>query len=165
MHVQPSSRARCLIFGQTIHLLPFYMCVNSEWSDKTAQMRRLAWAVAGCLCDKYHNLMSWLIWATTRQNQQSGCASSEDWDQPGHPPSLISVGIRPVWSESSLATWRKLGSLATHWAHSEDSDQTGRMPGLIWVFTGRTVILLVLSCCGSFMLFLSFFCLFQHFCF
>ena len=51
----------------------------------------------------------------------------------------ISLGIRPVWSESSLSAWRKLGSLATHWAHSEDSDQTGRMPRLIWVFAGRTV--------------------------
>ena len=27
---------------------------------------------------------------------------------------------------------------ATHWAHIEDSDQTGRMPRLIWVFSGRT---------------------------
>ena len=26
----------------------------------------------------------------------------------------ISLGIHPVWSESSLPTWRKLGSLATH---------------------------------------------------
>ena len=49
----------------------------------------------------------------------------------------ISLGICPVWSESSLCARRKLGSLATHWAHSEDSDQTGRMPRLIWVFTGR----------------------------
>ena len=57
----------------------------------------------------------------------------------------ISLGICPVWSESLLSAWRKLGSLATHWAHSEDSDQTGRMPRLIWVFAGRTVILLVLS--------------------
>ena len=32
----------------------------------------------------------------------------------------ISLGIHSVWSESSLSTWRKLGSLATHWAHSED---------------------------------------------
>ena len=32
----------------------------------------------------------------------------------------ISVSIRQVWSESSLSAWRKLGSLATHWAHSED---------------------------------------------
>ena len=53
----------------------------------------------------------------------------------------ISLGILPVWSESSLSAWRKLGSLATQWAHSEDSDQTGQMPRLIWVFVGRTVIL------------------------
>ena len=37
----------------------------------------------------------------------------------------ISMGIRPVWSVSSLSAWRNLESLATHWAHSEDSDQTG----------------------------------------
>ena len=62
----------------------------------------------------------------------------------------ISLGIRPVWSESSLSAWRKFGSLATHWAHSEDSDQSGRMPRLIWVFAGRSVILLVLSRGGSY---------------
>ena len=50
----------------------------------------------------------------------------------------ISLGIRPVWSEPLLSAWRKLGSLATHWAHSEDSDQTGRLPRLIclrWAHT------------------------------
>ena len=46
---------------------------------------------------------------------------------------------------SSLSAWRKLGSLANHWAHSKDSDQTGRMPRLIWVFAGRIATLLVLS--------------------
>ena len=61
----------------------------------------------------------------------------------------ISLGIRPVWSESSLSAWRKLGSLATHWAHSKDSDQTGQMPRLIWVFAGHTLIFLFLSSCGS----------------
>ena len=30
-------------------------------SGETAHMRRLAWAFAGRLFDKYHNLMSWLI--------------------------------------------------------------------------------------------------------
>ena len=49
----------------------------------------------------------------------------------------ISLGIRLVWSESLLSAWRKLGSLATHWEYSKDSDQTGRMPRLIWVFAGR----------------------------
>ena len=32
----------------------------------------------------------------------------------------ISLGIHPVWSESSLSAWRKLGSLTTHWVYSED---------------------------------------------
>ena len=58
----------------------------------------------------------------------------------------ISLGIRPDWSESSLSAWRKL---ATHWAHSEDSDQTGRVPRLIWVLAGHTATLLVLSRGGS----------------
>ena len=65
----------------------------------------------------------------------------------------ISLGIRPIWSESSLSAWRKLGSLGslrTHWTHSEDSDQTGLMPRLVWVLTGRIVTLLVLSCRGLF---------------
>ena len=62
----------------------------------------------------------------------------------------ISLGILPVWSESSLSAWRNLRAWATHWAQSEDSDQTGRMPRLIWVFAGRTLIVLVLSFRGSF---------------
>ena len=58
--------------------------------------------------------------------------------------------LRSAWTSSQsdqslLSTWRRLGSLATHWVHSEDSDQTVRMPRLIWVFVGCTVILLVLS--------------------
>ena len=61
----------------------------------------------------------------------------------------ISLGIRPVWSESSLcAQWVAKEPSFLH-ADSEDSDQTGRMPRLIWVFAGRTLILLVLSCRGS----------------
>ena len=66
-----------------------------------------------------------------------------------HPVKTDQPGIRPVWSESSLSTWRNPWSLATHSVHIEDSDQTGRMPRLIWVFAGRTFILLVLPCRGS----------------
>ena len=67
------------------------------------------------------------IWAATWQNQQNDSAPSEDLEQPGHPPSLISVfavrmkkawvlsyplsaqgrlirlGGCPGWSESSLS--------------------------------------------------------------
>ena len=47
----------------------------------------------------------------------------------------ISLGIRPVWSESSLwAQWLAKDPSFIH-ADIEDSDQTGRMPRLIWVFT------------------------------
>ena len=66
----------------------------------------------------------------------------------------ISLGIRPVWSESLLSAWRKLGSLTTHWAHSEDFDQTVWMPRLIRVFAGRTVSLFVLSWDGSYVRFM-----------
>ena len=41
-------------------LIPYFMCANSEDSGETGQMHRLAQAFAGCLCDKYHYLMSWL---------------------------------------------------------------------------------------------------------
>ena len=64
-----------------------------------------------------------MIWAASRQNQQNGICASEDSDQPGHPPSLIRV-------------------FATHWAHSEGSDQTRRLHRLIWVFAGRICLLI-----------------------
>ena len=78
---------------------------------------------------KRKSARAWHKWADTWQKQQNDCASSE---------TQITLGICSVWSESSLSTGRKLGSLATHWWHSEDSDQTGRMSRLIWVFAGRT---------------------------
>ena len=50
----------------------------------------------------------------------------------------ISLGIRPVWSESSLcAKWVAKDPSFLHLG-CEDSDQTWRMPRLIWVFAGRT---------------------------
>ena len=55
----------------------------------------------------------------------------------------ISLGIRPVWSESSLCAQCVANDPRFLHADSEDSDQTGRMPRLIWVFAGRTFILLV----------------------
>ena len=50
-------------------------------------------------------------WASARQNLQKGMGAQ--WR------------LRSAWAstrsdQSSLSAWRKLGSLATHWAHSED---------------------------------------------
>ena len=80
----------------------------------------------------------------------------------------VNLGIRPVWSESSLSTRGKLRSLAIIIAHSEASDQTGRMPRLIWVFAGskdhfvgfvmRKLILLCLTCVNK-----TDFCYFEGF--
>ena len=61
----------------------------------------------------------------------------------------ISLGIRPVWWESSQCAQWVAKDLSFLHADSEDSDQTGRMPRLIWVFAGHTAILLVLLCRGS----------------
>ena len=70
------------------------------------------------------------IWAATWQNQQSGCVSSEDSDQPGHPPSLISVfaaRMKKPWILSyPLSAQRRLSSdwadaqadLSLRWAHT-----------------------------------------------
>ena len=77
------------------------------------------------------------IWATLWRNQQNDCASSEDSDQPGHLPSLISLCCRcPGWSESLLCTQWVAQDLSFLHVDSENSDQTGRM--LIWVFAGHT---------------------------
>ena len=74
------------------------------------------------------------MWAASWQNQQSGiCAQRTQISL----PSLIrvfAVRMKKAWFFSYPLS------------ASEDSDQTGRMPRLIWVFTGRTVALLVLSC-------------------
>ena len=56
---------RCLNFGRTLRLLPYFMYANSEGSGETARMRRLTWAFAGRLCDKYQNFMSWLLFLWT----------------------------------------------------------------------------------------------------
>ena len=94
----------------------------------------------------------WLKWVNIQPKPGTNTKWAASWQnqQNVHPAkSQISLGICPVWSESSLFAGRKLGSLATHWAQSEDSDLTGWMPRLIWVFAGRTSTLLVLSWGGS----------------
>ena len=50
------------------------------------------------------------IWATSWQNQQMVCAPSEDSDQPGHPPSLISVFV-----VRSMGSWGHNVSLCGKW--------------------------------------------------
>ena len=52
--------ARCLNFGQTLSISILYVCKQRRlWRDCAEAW--LAWAFTGPLCDKYHNLMSWII--------------------------------------------------------------------------------------------------------
>ena len=45
--------------------------------------------------------------------------------------------LRSAWASTKCAQWVAKDPSFLH-ADSEDSDQTGRMPGLMWVFAGRT---------------------------
>ena len=54
-------------------------------------MHMLIWAFVARICDKYRNLMCWLIWtfikwASTRENMSSGCR-----EQQGRRPACISA--------------------------------------------------------------------------
>ena len=90
-----------------------YCIHNSRLLTKTAR------SLFSSISDKLKFVPFFLYlynWATSRQNQQNGMCAQ--------------------WRLRSA--WWKLGSLGTHWAHSNESDQTGRTLRLIWVFAGRT---------------------------
>ena len=57
----------------------------------------------------------------------------------------ISLGISAHFDQPSLSASRNLGPLATHWAHSKDSDQTGWMPSWSESSLDAQVILFVWS--------------------
>ena len=76
------------------------------------------------------------IWAASWQNLQNDIVCSEDSNQPD-------------WSESSLSAWRKLGFLATHWAHDMTLIRLGGCPCWSKSSLGAHVTLLVLPCRGS----------------
>ena len=55
-HAQPSSGARCLIFGRYLRLFPYFMCANSEGPGMTAPSlvvyvisTIISWAASNCL--------------------------------------------------------------------------------------------------------------------
>ena len=62
--------------------------------------------------------------------------------------------LRSVWasaqSDRSSLCAQSVDKAQAFFMRTAKTDQIGRMPRLIWVFAGHTAILLVLSCCGSF---------------
>ena len=91
-----------------------FLCLQFVFKDVKfiePQEQILAIANVGQVC---------IIWAASWKTNKMSVRSAK---------TQISLGICPVWSESLLSAWRKLGSLATHWVHSEDSDQMIRLGG------------------------------------
>ena len=74
------------------------------------------------------------------KTNKTACAPSKTSNWPGHLPSLIRV---------FAVCMKKAWVLSYPLSASEESDQKGRMPRLIGVFTRYTVVLLVLSCGSS----------------
>ena len=135
---------------------PSFLHADSEDSYQTGWMPRLIWVFAGRTAILF--VLSWN--GSNGKEMESSMNGTKHYNRCGDPgeqrlPSKMATNLTSkkstkraaswqnpqcgcVWLEPSLSIWRKLGSLATHWTHSEDSDQTGRMPKLIWVFAGRT---------------------------
>ena len=109
---------------------------------------KICYRIMTCFCEKE---MSCLMtkpasWLCAQRRLSSAWAFCPVWSE-----SLLSAW-RNLWSLATrwahcedsdqtgplLSAWRNHGSLATCWAHCEDSDQTGQMPRLIWVLAGRT---------------------------
>ena len=91
-HVQPFRGARDLAFCLKVPLDSLLGWASSRGSGETAQMRRLAWTFVARIGDKHQIRLMRSNWGATWENQQkkNTCVPSEDSDQPGHPPSLVS---------------------------------------------------------------------------
>ena len=96
----------------------------------------VGFAVSQFINKKFHfnNKITWL-------SIHLSCLMTKPAKWHVHPTKTqISLGIHPVWSESSLCTqWVAKDPNFLH-GDSKDSDQTGQMPRLIQVFAGHTVI-------------------------
>ena len=139
----PSSLIRVFACAQWVAKGPMLLHADSEDSNHTGQMPRLIWVFAGRAGHFVGFVMLRLNClvagrSPSKEDQLSRLMTKPTKWHVRPAKTQISLGIRPVWSESSLSAWSKLGFLAIHWAHSEDSDQAGWMPRLIWVYAGRT---------------------------
>ena len=128
-HFSDTDDGSFLLWSGSVRSLVLFWRVQQNWHWSVVCHRTAADYYQKCQSGQGIVLLP--IWAAVRQNQQNDMCAQRRLRS--------SLGICPVWSESSLSASGKFMSLTTHKAHSEDSDPTGWMPRLIWVFTGRTV--------------------------
>ena len=97
--------------------LPFHFILNPlDWFQSQKEVKKIS---------------SKHIWARAWQNLQNGmCAHC--------PAKTDQLGIHPVWSESLLCAQYVAKDPSILCVDNKDSDQTGRMLRLIWVFAGCT---------------------------
>ena len=90
-------------------------------------MRRLAWTFAARIGDKYQIRLTQSIYEPPHDKTNKVAVRPAK--------TQISLGIHPVWSESSLcAQWVAKDPNFLH-ADSKDSDQTGRMQNVSFKFS------------------------------
>ena len=80
----------------------------------------ISWHGSNCPLEQFDlSCSSWLLYCWTESQLSRLMTKPTKWHmRPAK--SQISLGTCPVWSESSLSAWRKLGSLATDWVHSKE---------------------------------------------
>ena len=127
---------------------------NSSENKFAPVLRRYCLNTYSCLHYYFYYLRtrcasSWskrLRYSSVSHRRYEGCQVSETFEPPHDKTNKmtvrpaktqISLGIRPVWSETSLCAQRVAEDPSLLHADSEDSDQTRRMPRLIWVFAKR----------------------------
>ena len=121
------------------------LCINVGGIIRTKPKSRTANLVIRLPTSYYRNYLYSNWWDCLRYNLAKFAGvnrgSTERPNEPRYDKTnkmicAPSQRFRSAWAfaqsdQSSLSAWRKLGSLATHCAHSKDSDQTGQMPRLI----------------------------------
>ena len=123
-HAQPFRGARDLAFCLKVPLDSLLVWASSEGSGETARMRRLAWTIAARIGDEYQirltrsNYGYSFLWIVLYRNFE--------WT------------LNLKWA----ASWQNRVAKDSSFLHanSEDSDQIGRMPKLIWDLAGRTSV-------------------------
>ena len=122
-HANPFRGARDLAFCLKVPLDLLLVWAGSEGSGETARMRRLAWTFATRIGDKYQIYLTrsnsyhwyWMLlflkfWSQTASilgNQLGRLMTKQTKWYVCPAKTQISLGIRTVWSESSLSAWRQ----------------------------------------------------------